>query len=416
MRPRRKNALARGIDRLESHRLVLGVLVAALGIAAAAVSIDSINGLPFTSPYRGEAVVPASAPIVRPGDEVRVAGQPVGEVRGVSLASTGRLVSFDLTSGVIGRGARAAVRLRGLAGAVYLELDPGDTSRPEPSGSRIPRSRTSTGTQLTDVVAAFDRRTRQGLRRTIDGVGTGMLGRGEQLNATEQDAPPLLDEGAPLARAVAGQGSGDLATLVGDAGGLAGAVAAPGDLGPVLAKARATFEALAADRRPLRATIGEAPGALAAARHTLPVADPLLSDLKATSRTLSPVVARLDRAVPRVDRLLGRRHDIDVLARIADAAGPAARAAGPALARLTPASETVAPLAAAIAPLAAYVARYPQDVLAGPHGFTTWGRFRYGEGQAAGHRAVRFTPVLAPPCGRDPYPAPGQVAKDRGKC
>jgi hypothetical protein len=104
------------------------------------------------------------------------------------------------------------------------------------------------------------------------------------------------------------------------------------------------------------------------------------------------------------------------LARIADAAGPAARAAGPALARLAPASETVAPLAAAIAPLAAYVARYPQDVLAGPHGFTTWGRFRYDEGQAAGHRAVRFTPVFTPPCGRDPYPAPGQVAKDRGKC
>src|SRR5204862_225164 len=102
--PDRAMSTARALDSLDRHRLALGVLVAVAGLAAAVISVQSINGLPFSHPYRVDAIVPADAPIVRSGDEVRIAGQPVGEVRGVSLTPAGREVSIELDHGVIGAG------------------------------------------------------------------------------------------------------------------------------------------------------------------------------------------------------------------------------------------------------------------------------------------------------------------------
>ena len=99
-----------------------------------------------------------------------------------------------------------------------------------------------------------------------------------------------------------------------------------------------------------------------------------------------------------MNALLRRTGGVRALSDLAAAAAPVARAAGPGLARLEPATGTVPALADALEPLAAYVSRYPDDVIAGPHGFTTWGRFLYDDGQARGHRAVRFTMVLTPPC------------------
>src|SRR5439155_9185131 len=111
--------------RLDRHHLVFGIGVAIVAIVAAVISVMAINGLPFSNPKDVRAIVPADAPIVRPGDEVRVGGQRVGEVRNVDETEQGRRVSMDVDGVDVRRDASAAVRLRGLAGAVYIQLDPG---------------------------------------------------------------------------------------------------------------------------------------------------------------------------------------------------------------------------------------------------------------------------------------------------
>jgi virulence factor Mce-like protein len=420
-RPARRRApkpsLRRSDERMAGRHVRAGVALVVVAALITVISVVSIRGLPFTSPYRVQAVVPASAPIVRPGDEVRIAGQPVGQVRTVSPAASGRVISMEIDQGKVGRNARATVRLRGLAGAVYIDLDPGDQASPAPSGWTIPRSRTSTGTQLTDVVSAFDSHTRKGLRRTLTAYGGGIAGRGQELNQMLADLPPALRQGRPLLEAL-DPAPGSLADLVhgldGTLVGLAGTE--PGALEKVIAKGNTAVRAVAAEREPLAAAIRDLPATLEAARGTLPLASPLLADLRRTSTALAPVTARLGRALPSVNALLARTDDVGGVSELARGARPVLAAAGPVLRRAEPTAATLAPIATAVEPLAAYVARYPHDVFAGPHGFTTWGRFFYDAGQAPGHRAVRFTPVFTCAPGRDPYPAPGQASKDRMPC
>jgi virulence factor Mce-like protein len=398
------------------RNLLLGILVALVAAVATVVSITAINGLPFSNPYRVDAIVPASGPIVRPGDEVRVGGRRVGEVREVEPAPDGRMIEMDLTEGEVGPDATATVRLRGLAGAVFIELDPGDTAEAAPSGSTIPRARTASGVQLTDVISTFDGRTRAALRHAATGYGAGIAGRGPELNSMLADLPPTLESGERLARALVSE-PGRLAALVGDAGTVAGALGADrGALAGLITGARETLEATAAEASSLGAAIDATPGAEQALADLTPEAVPLLDDLNSASRALTPAALELERALPSVNSLLARESELDSLASLAAAAVPVLDAAGPVIDGIEPAGLTLSPLIEAGEPLAVYASRYPEEIIGGPYGFTTWGKFAYDEGQAQGARAVRFAPVLTCAPGRDPYPAPGEASNDRLAC
>jgi hypothetical protein len=308
------------------------------------------------------------------------------------------------------------VRLRGLAGAVFIELDPGAVSEPLASGATIPRARTDSGVQLTDVIEGFDARTRAALRRAATGYGAGFAGRGEGLNRTLANLPPTLDGAIPLLGAL-DRRPGALATLLGDAGTVADAL---GSGAPALAElitgGRAVFEATAAERQALGNAIEAAPGAQDQLAAATPEALPLLDDLVTTSHELTPAAEELERALPAVNSVLGREPELGGLARLAGSASPVVEAAGPVIERLEPGAMTLAPLVDAGEPLASYVGRYTDDIFNGPYGFTTWGKFMYDEGQASGARAVRFAPVFTCAPGRDPYPAPGEAATDRMPC
>lgn len=412
----KKGFLVRAAERLDGHHTAMGLGVCVLIAIAIVISTLSINGVPFSNPYEVSAVVSGDAPLIRRGDEVRIAGQRAGEVRKVSVDGDGRRVEMELDEAKIGEGANALIRLRGVAGAVYVELHPGDLSKPKPSGATISERNTGNGIQLTDVVADFDAATRRNLERTLETTGAGFAGRGENLNAALADLPPLLDEGTPLLRAFRSE-PGTLTQLLSNADRTAAALGdRPGELAGMITGARQTLEATAASSDQLGEAIREAPGTQAELRAATPLALPLLSDLTHTARTLDPAVAKLQRALPSVNELLDRQDEVETLTRIADSAQPTLKIAGPVLENLQPSAATVGPLVRAAQPLAAYAAKYPDDIFAGPHGFTTWGRFAYDEGQASGHKAVRFTPVLTCARGRNPYPAPDAAGQDRQPC
>src|SRR3954470_10579414 len=415
-RRRRKPTLTHAAERLDRHHLSLGIAVAALAVAAAVISVMAIDGLPFANPDRVRAIVPADAPIVRPGDEVRVGGQRVGEVRDVDSTEQGRRVSMDVSDVAVTQEASATVRLRGLAGAVYIQLDPGDGSG-APDGWTIPASRTATGTQLTDVVAAFDRKTRGGLSASLVGYGAGMAGRGQDLNQALGDLPPTLEAGTPLLRSL-DPSPGALSRLVAGAGATLHAAAGDreDDVAGLVSGASGTLGATAAEAGPLSDAIHRAPTAMGAAQQVLPEANPLLDDLTRASRALSPGMKALSRAIPDANALLANRPALDRLSDLARKADGTVGLAAPVLTDLRPGLLTFPPLLSAAEPLTGYVGRLPDDVLAGPTGFTTWGDFSYADGQASGHRAVRFTPVFTCAPARNPYPAPDQAAKDREPC
>jgi hypothetical protein len=267
------------------------------------------------------------------------------------------------------------------------------------------------------VVAAFDAQARGALSRDLYAYGSGLAGHGLDLNATIRDLPPLLTKGGPLLRALAprpGVLSGLVAALDATMRGLAGHTA--GDLSGLISAGATTFQALAIESGPIGATLDELRPFSDQARTTLPIADPVLVDATAAAGELTPGVHALEVALPSLDQLLALKPQLGQLSVLAHAANPVIRLLGPVLVQAYGGAASLRPLAYALEPLAAYLSRYRNDLYAGPHGFTTWGGFHYGFGQAPGARAVRFAIVFTCEHARDPYPAPGAVGKDRKPC
>ena len=145
----------------------VGVLVAVA--IAGWLSTAAINGGPLSNPYRVQAQLPAGAPAMKDGDEVRIAGQRAGQIRAVEPGDDGgALVTLELEDQHLRDDARVRVRLRGLAGAVYLEVEPGTTGRELDSGEQLPVTGDASA-DLTDVIETFDRSTRTALSQSLRG-------------------------------------------------------------------------------------------------------------------------------------------------------------------------------------------------------------------------------------------------------
>lgn len=397
--------------------LLLGLLVVAVLAAIAYLSTVAIDGGPLSDPYEVRISVPGDAPLLKDGDDVRIAGQRAGSVRRVAADRSrggrpGALVTLALDDGPIGRDARATVRLRGIAGAVYVALDPGDRSRPLADGGRLGPVRATT--QLSDVAAAFDARTRRALGGTLERAGQGLDGRGPALNHALAVLPDALDGVTPLAAGLVRR-PGALARLLGDAGAVLRGLDAGGALTTIAPAARRVLDALPTDD--LRAAIDALPATERRAAQVLPPATALLDDVGGLADGLRPVTAATRRALPSLVSALGRDDGIGAFAAIGRQATPVLSQAGPVLGEARDPAALIAPLAGPLGPLSRYLAPYHDDIVDAVVGFNRWGNFGFPDGRASGARAVRFSMVLTCHVGRNPYPRPGEAStKDRRSC
>lgn len=398
--------------------VLLGLVVLGLLALVAYLSTVAISGGPLERPYLVSVQVPRDAPALKDGDEVRIAGQRAGEVREVEVdrataaAGEGPRLTLALDDGPVTDAATVRVRLRGLAGAVYLDLDPG-RGRSLDSPATLRAGAGSASTDLADVVEAFDADTRAALRRTLRGYGSGLSGRGEDLGATIAELGPAAERVTPLARAMR-PAPGVLAGLLGDLRTTVRAFDADGALARTVGPARRTLDALPAPA--VERTLTALPRVEATAAAVLPVADRLLDDTTAATAELRPAVASLRRALPALRGALARDRALDELARVGRAARPVLRAARPLVRELRVPAALLTPLADPLGPLSRYLIPYEREIVLAPDGFTRWGGFRYAEGQASGSRAVRFSMILTCHRARDGYPAPGAAMEQEQRC
>jgi ABC-type transporter Mla subunit MlaD len=403
------------VARAARRDLILGIAVIAAAAVLGWISTVAIDGLPWSSPYQVRIALPADAPLVTAGDEVRVAGESVGQVSSVTLApGSGRraVATLALSSATIGPGAAARIRPLGLAGAVYVDLDPGQNAHPWPSGRLL--SDTTAGVQLTDVISGFDAAARRALGQTLTGYGNGVAGRGVALNDTIAAAPSVLRDLTAVLHAVAPR-PGVLAGAIGSGTAVTGALA-NGDLAGLVGSGRQVLDTTSANAAPISATIDALPRLEQTSASVLPGADVLLSRVATTARDLAPGVSALARALPTVGRLEAHASTIAQLARVASTAAPVLSALTPAFARLTGPTAGLTPLSTPIAGLARVLIPYKTELNEAPLGFTRWGNFTYAFGTGTGHRAVRFSMVFTCALARDPYPLPGAAARERKQC
>ncbi|MEA2143536.1 MAG: phospholipid/cholesterol/gamma-HCH transport system substrate-binding protein, partial [Solirubrobacteraceae bacterium] len=271
----------------------------------------------------------ANATGVSPGNEIRLAGVPIGRVTGVALRDGAPLIhtSIDPDHRPIYRNAQVRLRPNTPLSDMYLDIvRRGDPSAGAiPDGGEVELDRTTSPVQISQIVNVFDADVRPRASAAIDTIGAALGGREPEFRRALAELAPFLDAARRLTRETATR-STQTRRLVHDFTLLSSELARRTDAVRGLVRHGAgTMQRLAEVQQPLGELIDELPPTLeelprsmdsvrTAARELNPALSSLLPAAGALRpaldalRELSPVattaLGRLDRPLPSLTRLL----------------------------------------------------------------------------------------------------------------
>jgi phospholipid/cholesterol/gamma-HCH transport system substrate-binding protein len=289
------------------------------------------------------------APGVAPGQgqEVRIAGVPVGEITRSEITRDGRArltLSLKKKYGTVYDNARAFLRPKSQLNEMYVLLDPGGKPAKvlEP-GSVIPLAQTTRPIQLDEVLSNLDEKARTAGRIALEESDAALARPGvippdlKAADATMLALRPVMEaldtRREKIARLVTA--FADIATAAGED---------DARLARMLDSARETLGTLAARDADLDATLRQLPGfgddlrtASGKVSELATQLNPTLDGLKAASAKLPGALAGLSGVVDRLDRT------VDLARPVVDGARPLAADLRPLLASARPAlADTVA--------------------------------------------------------------------------
>jgi hypothetical protein len=410
-----RGRLLRVSSQLERRTLALGMLVAAAGAVIAAFAWLATSGVPFAGKYPFTVILPADSPPLPHAAQVRIAGKIAGAVTSVHPRSGSLRVNAFVYSKYAPLGRGASVHVGVLIGTtlVYLVVSPGDYHHPLAAGSVIPQSRVTTSSSLPQALQAFKAGTRAALARDITVGGEGWLGRGAQTNTAIGEAPADLRWGIPLLRAAVPR-PGVLADLFAALAPVTRALRGEraDDNAAGTTAAAGVWQTLAARSRAATAT-DRFPGAEHQLLLTLPSAEQTLTSATAALRAFNPLARQVASQAPTlVGVLSGGQTLLDATTRFNRYAPAVMRGLAPVLQVLLDPALSLPLLGRYGNLLSANIDAYAREwALMGEqlHAATS---YVFG-----GKPALRITGELGGCAGGfDPYPAPGQAAKDRRQC
>jgi phospholipid/cholesterol/gamma-HCH transport system substrate-binding protein len=274
---------------------VLAVMVA-LGYLAG-------NELPWKSYYTLHVRL-ANADNLAPHSDVRLAGSRVGQVLAVRVVNGAPQADLQLDGSLkLRTDSRFRVRPRGILGTQYIDVTPATSGTFMPSGTIVPAGRTSAATELDQAFNTLDPRTRARTVQLLDALGSGVAGRGAELNRTLGRLPGL----PPLVTRSLGEvnRAGEPRRLIPAAERFAGAVA------PVRTQMAADWAPEAAALAPLsrhagqlRAALGEAVAAFGAVDSQAPAIQQFLDQTAGLAVDARAVLAPAPTSLPATTALL----------------------------------------------------------------------------------------------------------------
>lgn len=131
-----------------------------------------------------------------PGNQVLVAGQPVGIIDDVSLTDDGQADVSVTMDDPLREGTTAIIRATSLSGVAnrYVSLTLGPSNADEiPDGSDLTGAKTTSPVDLDQLFDTFDARTRRALQHVIEGQGGIYAGNAKNANLTYKYFAPALD-------------------------------------------------------------------------------------------------------------------------------------------------------------------------------------------------------------------------------
>ncbi|MFN2462557.1 MAG: MlaD family protein, partial [Candidatus Dormibacteria bacterium] len=120
------------------------------------------------------------------GDDVRIAGIPVGKVLAVSTVARGAMVTMGLDTkfSPIYSDATVLIRPKSLLGEKYVDMQKGTSNVEVVDGGSIPATQAASQVEVDQVLNNSDPETRKALSVDLQSLGQGLDGRGKDLNAT----------------------------------------------------------------------------------------------------------------------------------------------------------------------------------------------------------------------------------------
>lgn len=269
-------------------------------LALAAIGIAVIIAVGGSSHYILKLQM-RNASGVRPGSQVLLGGVSVGTVDSLDVDRARNEVVAKLKLNKhdvhVGQGAQAAVVAANLLGEKYVALQPGDRSRPLPSGSLLPRSATKIPTDLDQIVAVLDRSTRTRLAILLREAGIAVAGRRADVNAILRQFPLSVTAATRLLQTMV-RDNHTLADLVVSSNGfLARMNRQRPDLQRVIEASAGAATTFARRSESLRQAVIRGGPALHAFHDWF-------AKGQAAVRALEPSVPRIRDALPQLDRLL----------------------------------------------------------------------------------------------------------------
>ena len=293
--------------------LIALVLVAAAAIAAVASASGGTGG----DPYMVRAIFDDASFAVQ-GEQVRVAGAPVGSIASldVCVAQTapcrpGTLNKAEVTLQIndtrfapFHADATCAIRPQSLIGEMYVDCNPGTAAAPALQKIRtgpgkgdyyLPVTRTSSPVDFDIVQDIYQEPVAQRLAIILNELGTGLAARGSDLNAVIHRADPALGNTDQVLKILAGQNR-ELAKLATDSATVLGPLARQRNaLAGFITQANTTSQASAARAADISKSIQLLPGFLSQLK-------PLMADLGTLADQGTPLASDLGQSASALGR------------------------------------------------------------------------------------------------------------------
>ncbi len=285
------------------RRLALIALAATAAIIVVAIAINSSGA--GGDPYDVRAIFDDASFAVQ-GEQVRVAGAPVGSIVGLGVtANKQAAVTLEIDDSRFApfhANATCAIRPQSLIGEMYVDCSPGTaatptlqriTKGPGAGSYYLPVTQTSSPVDFDIVQDIYQEPVAQRLAIILDELGTGLAARGSDLNAVIHRADPALGNTDQVLKILAGQNHA-LAKLATDSAAVLGPLAQQRKaLADFIVQANTTATASAARAADISRSIHLLPGFLSQLKPLMAdlgtLADqgtPLASDLKTSASAL----------------------------------------------------------------------------------------------------------------------------------
>ncbi len=267
---------------------------AALALAVIAVTVILVSS---GSTYQVKAIFQNASQIVN-GDEVQVAGNPVGTVSHIALTPNGQAeLTLDINSSTydpLHSGTTATVRESSLTGIAnrYVDLNMGSGSA-IPSGGIIGTQHTTSEVDLDELFNTLDAPTRKGLQDVFQGSAAEYANQGASAQLAWQYLNPAIATASVLFGEL-NRDTGNFTNFIVKSGNLLSDIGQrQGDLSGLIAHLATTTQALAAQRGALGQSIQRLPGFMRLTNTTFVNLRSALDDVTPLVNVSKPVTPKL---------------------------------------------------------------------------------------------------------------------------